>query len=116
MRSKTVRIKDVAQAASVSIATVSYVLNNSAPVSDETRQRVMEAVNRLGYRPNITARNLKANETRMIGYAWHNVEQDQMNAVLERFIYRMALAAEANGYHVLTFTQSLDNPAQTYKD
>ncbi len=99
-----VKIKDVAQAADVSIATVSYVLNNSAPVSEETRRRVMDAANRLGYRPNSTARNLKASETRIIGYAWHNVEQNQMNAVLDRFIYRMAQAAELRGYHVMTFT------------
>lgn len=111
-----VKIRDVAEASEVSIATVSYVLNNSAPVSEETRRRVLEAVKKLGYRPNITARNLKANETRMIGYAWHNVDPGQTNAVLDRFIYQMALAAEANGYHVLTFTQSPDAPALTYED
>ncbi len=111
-----IKIKDVAQAAEVSIATVSYVLNNSAPVSNETRRRVLDAVERLGYRPNITARNLKASETRMIGYAWHNVLPGETNAVLDRFIYQMALAAEANRYHVLTFTQSPDDPVATYDE
>lgn len=111
-----VKIRDVAEAADVSIATVSYVLNNSAPVSDETRRRVLEAVQKLGYRPNITARNLKASETRMIGYAWHNVAAGQINAVLDRFIYQMALASEAHGYHVLTFAQSPENPVITYDE
>jgi DNA-binding LacI/PurR family transcriptional regulator len=111
-----VKIKDVAEAAEVSIATVSYVLNNSAPVSEETRRRVLDAVDRLGYRPNITARNLKASETRIIGYAWHKIPAGQLNSVLDRFIYQMALAAESHGYHVLTFTQSARTPAAAYEE
>lgn len=112
-----VKIKDVAEAAEVSIATVSYVLNNSAPVSEETRQRVLNAVKRLGYRPNITARNLKASETRIIGYAWHDVPSGATNnSVLDRFIYTMARAAESHGYHVLTFTQSPTNPTLAYNE
>src|SRR5262245_6186252 len=99
-----ITIRDVADYAGVSIATVSFVLNDSAPVSVSTRQRVLAAVAELGYRPNITARNLKANETRMIGYAWPDVPPGQMNAVLDRFLYCMAQAAESYGYHVLTFT------------
>ncbi len=111
-----VKIKDVAHAADVSIATVSYVINNSAPVSDETRARVLDAIRRLGYRPNSTARNLKASETRMIGYAWHDVEQGQMKAVLDRFVYLMARAAESHGYHVLTFTLSPTDPVAAYDE
>ncbi len=111
-----VKIKDVADAAQVSIATVSYVLNNSAPVSEATRRRVLEAVNRLGYRPNITARNLKASEARIIGYAWHDIPDGVINPVLDRFIYQMALAAEARGYHVLTFTQQPEKPVRAYQE
>lgn len=111
-----VKIKDVARAADVSIATVSYVLNNSAPVSSDTRERVLDAIRRLGYRPNSTARNLKASETRLIGYAWHNVQQGQMKPILDRFIYQMARAAESFGYHVLTFTLSPGDPAAAYDE
>jgi DNA-binding LacI/PurR family transcriptional regulator len=111
-----VKIKDVARAADVSIATVSYVINNSASVSDETRQRVLEAIRILGYRPNSTARNLKASETRLIGYAWHDVKRGQMNAVLDRFLYQMARVAEAQGYHVLTFVQEAADPVRSYEN
>ena len=110
-----VKIKDVARAADVSIATVSYVINNSAPVSEQTRQRVLEAIRRLDYHPNSTARNLKASETRLIGYAWHNVARGQMNAILDRFLYQMARAAEARGYHVLTFVQEAADPLRSYE-
>jgi len=112
----TVKIKDVAKAASVSVATVSYVLNNSAPVSEETRIRVLNAVKELGYRPNSTARNLKASESRLIGYAWHNVLPGQMNPILDRFIFHLSRAAEARRYHILTFTEDLHDPRRAYEE
>lgn len=51
----------------VTSATVSYVLNNSGRVSAATRQRVLEAAQRLNYRPSITAQNLRSGESRIIG-------------------------------------------------
>lgn len=110
-------IKDVAREAGVSIATVSYVLNNKkAFVSAETRRQVLETIERIGYTPNVTARNLKANQTRLIGYAWHEVPHDQVNSVLDRFTYYLAQAAEAAGYHVLTFTYAPHNPLPAYQE
>src|SRR5579859_691579 len=111
-----ITIKDVAAQAQVSIATVSYVLNNTVPVSAPTRERVLQAVEALNYRPNITARNLQASESRMLGYAWHEVPPGQMNPVMDRFIYCMALAAELAGYHVLTFTQPRKGENKAYED
>ena len=110
-------IKDVAKAAGVSTATVSYVLNNTFPVSESTRQKVLEAVKRLGYRPNITARNLRANESRMIGYAWHAViSPGEINPILDRFVHRLAAAAESHGYHILAFTHDDNNVIDVYSD
>ncbi len=57
-RVKRVTIKDVAQAAGVSTQTVSRVMNNTSYVSIETRQRVEEVVEQLGYRPSTLARSL----------------------------------------------------------
>lgn len=59
--------KDVAKQAGVSIATVSHVINNTRFVSDETRQKVLEAIDALGYRPNAVARSLVTRSTRKIG-------------------------------------------------
>ena len=53
-----VTIRDVARQAGVSVATVSRVLNNSALVSQDTREAVMKAVAALGYRPNANAQAL----------------------------------------------------------
>lgn len=110
-------IKDVAHEAGVSIATVSYVLNNKTDaVSEKTRLLVLEAVERVGYTPNVNARNLKSSQTRLIGYAWHEVPNDQVNSVLDRFTYSLAQSAEAAGYHVLTFTHPSDSPVAVYDE
>jgi LacI family transcriptional regulator, repressor for deo operon, udp, cdd, tsx, nupC, and nupG len=53
------RLRDVAERAGVSIRTVSNVVNGYAPVADDTRRRVEEAVAALRYQPNLLARNLK---------------------------------------------------------
>lgn len=60
-------IKDVAELASVSIATVSRVLNSSAYVSPELEIRVHQAIKQLGYRPNALARHLRRSENPTIG-------------------------------------------------
>ncbi len=60
-------IKDVAREAGVSIATVSRVLNNVDVVNDDTKKKVLEAIAKLGYRPNIIARSLKTQKTSTIG-------------------------------------------------
>jgi DNA-binding LacI/PurR family transcriptional regulator len=96
-------IRDVAREASVSIATVSYVFNDSGTVSEATRQRVLEAAKRLGYRPSVLARGLQARESRMIGYSWRPVPPNQFNPILEKFIHSTAEAAARHDYHVMTF-------------
>ncbi len=110
-------IKDVAKEAGVSIATVSYVLNNKTHlVGKETRQEVLDAIERVGYTPNITARNLKSSQTRLIGYAWHKIPNDQANPLLDGFAYFLAQAAEAANYHLLTFTHSNEDPIPVYNE
>ncbi len=110
-------IKDVAREAGVSIATVSYVLNDKTEsISEGTRLRVWSAVRKIGYRPNVTARNLRSSQSRLIGYAWHEVVPDQINAVLDRFTYALARSVEAAHYHLLTFTFPMADPVPVYDE
>jgi DNA-binding LacI/PurR family transcriptional regulator len=60
---------DVARAAGVSIKTVSNVVNEYPHVRDSTRQRVLQAIEELGYRPNLSARGLRSGRTGVIGLA-----------------------------------------------
>ena len=62
----TVGIKDVAQRAGVSVATVSRVFGNG-PVSPELRERVEKAIAATGYRPNLSARRLRSQHSQTIG-------------------------------------------------
>lgn len=59
-------IIDVAKAAGVSIATVSRVLSQPGRVSEQTRQRVMDEIDRLGYKPNVVARALRTHKAAKI--------------------------------------------------
>ncbi|MBL8117600.1 MAG: LacI family DNA-binding transcriptional regulator [Anaerolineae bacterium] len=69
MRDKLPTMHDVAKLAGVSQPTVSRVLNQNTTavqISEETRQRVLDAVRELGYRPNAVARSLRTQRTQMI--------------------------------------------------
>jgi len=59
-------MQDVADAVGVSKQTVSAVINGKQGITDETRARVLEAVDRLGYRPDSIARSLRTGRTRTI--------------------------------------------------
>jgi LacI family transcriptional regulator len=63
-----VSVREVAAAASVSIATVSRVLNGSGYASADVRERVQRVVARLGYEPDYTARHLRTGHSKTIGY------------------------------------------------
>jgi LacI family transcriptional regulator len=68
MRQKRVTHRDVAERAGVSVATVSYVINNGPrPVSIHARRRVEAAVSELGYVPNDLARSLRLQQTSLVG-------------------------------------------------
>ena len=62
-----VTIRTVAKEADVSPATVSRVFNDTAPVEESTRERILDAADRLGYVPNATARSLSLKENRTFG-------------------------------------------------
>lgn len=61
------RLLDVARHAGVGVGTASRVLNHEPGVSEEKRQRVLCAIEELGYRRNAIARSLKVNRTKTLG-------------------------------------------------
>ncbi|CAN7148780.1 LacI family DNA-binding transcriptional regulator [Pseudoxanthomonas sp. LjRoot143] len=72
------RIEDVAAAAGVSMKTVSRVLNNEPNVRDEMRQRVMAAVEKLQYRPNLSARSLAGQRSYVIALVYNNPSRNYL--------------------------------------
>lgn len=92
-----VTIRDVAAVAEVSPATVSRVLNADERVAPELRERVLAAVERLGYRPNSQARSLRTQATRVIGL----IISDIQNPFFTSLVRGVEDAAQASGYSVV---------------
>lgn len=73
MKMAKVTIKDVAKEAGVSIATVSNALNDVDVLNPDTKKRVMDAVEKLKYVPNLNGRYLKAGSSKMLGFFTNNI-------------------------------------------
>lgn len=101
---KRVTLKDIASHTGVTYQTVSKILRGSdINVSPEVRQRVETVAAALGYVPNVTARNLRAQSSFLIGYSWQLDPPNHVNPVLEQFLQSIVDSAERSGYHVLLF-------------
>ncbi len=104
-----VRIKDIAQEAGVSPATVSRYLNNTpGAMTDETRARIAEVVERTGYRPLAAARSLRTDRSHLLGIVLADIVNPYSSAMIE------ALSAEAAkvGYTLMTAVSSNDGAAE----
>jgi LacI family transcriptional regulator len=97
VNSVAVTIKDVARIAGVSIATVSRVINNTKPVNEETRQRVMAAMEENYFRPNAMARGLVKKESALIGI----VIPEFKNTVFDDLIDGISNTAKFYKYDIL---------------
>jgi LacI family transcriptional regulator len=91
-----VTIRDVSQLAGVSPATVSKVLNNSPEIASQTRERVLEAVQKLDFRPNSIARSLRVRRTLTLGLITDDVEGLFTTSMMRG----VAEAASARGFSV----------------
>ena len=92
---------DVAQLAGVSRTTVSFIVNGKdtqgVPISEETRQRVLDAVDELGYVVNARAQSLRSGDTKTIGVLLPIYE----NPFFWQLLSGIAAEAEASGYRLL---------------
>ncbi|MGG3923660.1 LacI family DNA-binding transcriptional regulator, partial [Geobacillus thermodenitrificans] len=90
-------IKDVAKRANVSTATVSRVLRNAGNVTEETKQRVLEAIEALNYQPNVLGRYLRRMETETVLV----VVPDITNPFFSKVLRGIEAVALEHGYQVL---------------
>ena len=97
-------MKDVARLAGVSIQTVSMVVNDKAVVSPDTRERILAAIDELGYRPQAVGRSLRTGSTRTIGLL--------VSDITNPFFSRMADAVEDHahraGYNLILYNTHSD--------
>ncbi|MCD4535050.1 LacI family transcriptional regulator [Nocardioides sp. cx-169] len=90
------KLKDVAVRAGVSVRTVSNVVNTPEVVAERTRRRVLMAIEELGYRPNVAARQLRRGRSEVIGLVVPEIDSPYF-AELAAHVVR---AAEARGWTV----------------
>jgi DNA-binding LacI/PurR family transcriptional regulator len=108
-------IADVAALAGVSRQTVSNVLNAPHRVAPATTTRVQKAIQKLEYRQNRAARNLRIRASHTIGLRINPVMG--LGDLLDRFLHALANSAQAAGYHVLLFTSTdPETEIATYDD
>lgn len=100
-------MKDVAIKAGVTIATVSYVVNGSRPISEETKKRVENAIAELGYTPNMAARTLSraTKNSQLIGVVVPQTEPGSrlmfQNHFYSEILGSIEYFARQQGYHVI---------------
>ncbi len=95
-------MQDVADRAGVSIATVSFVVNNTKRVTPETRARIEQAMQDLGFRRNLVARALASRRTRIIALVLAALDHGIRGASSD-FVVGAARAASAADYHLVVY-------------
>ncbi|WP_328993600.1 LacI family transcriptional regulator [Kribbella sp. NBC_01245] len=95
-----VTMRDVADRAGVSIATVSFLLNDTKPVTAATRARIEQAMAELGYSRNVVARALASRRTRIIAMAYPALDH-RFGFSAAEFFTSAATAARKQDYHLV---------------
>ncbi|MCI0711154.1 MAG: LacI family transcriptional regulator [Chloroflexi bacterium] len=111
-------LTEVAKRAGVSIATVSKVLSNTPYFTEETRQKVMQAVEELGYVPNLAARALSSGKTFIIAvvfpYVYDTISSDPL---MQHILVGIETECSERGYNLLLSTPRLtaEGPDENYQ-
>ncbi|WP_040713946.1 LacI family DNA-binding transcriptional regulator [Paenibacillus curdlanolyticus] len=108
-------IRDVAKKADVSVATVSRILNDLGGYSDKTKQKVMETIEQMGFRPNAIARSLNNRQTQTIGVLFPALNSEFSSALLhgiEEYAHNhrysvLVCNTDTDGHRTLDYLQVL---------
>ena len=100
-----VTLKNVAELAGVTPATVSYVLSGKRTISEETKARVMDAIEKLDYVPDLNARSLSMRDSKLIGVVVPQTEPGDrvmfQNSFYSEVLGSIEYCARQRGYHIL---------------
>ncbi|MEH7301048.1 LacI family DNA-binding transcriptional regulator, partial [Neobacillus drentensis] len=101
---KDATLKEVAQLANVSTATVSNVINNTKHVSEDLKKKVYESMKVLNYKPNEIAKSLKVKQSRLIGI----LISDISNSFISKVVKGIESTLSEKGYNVLLCSTDSD--------
>ena len=102
-RTRKTTIVDVAEAAGVSVTTVSRILNNKPDVADETRERVLRVMDERGFAPQSAWRQIRSGRSGLIALHF----PQEFNPPAHRILTAAALGCEDDGYSINIMTRSL---------
>ena len=103
-KGESVTIKHIAEELGVSFSTVSKALNDDPVVKEETRNRVHEKADELGYFPNAVARGLRSNSTKTIGVILNDIE----NPTRTHIVKKISVDLAKQGFTTLIFDSLYD--------
>lgn len=112
MAKPTVTSADVARAAHVSQSAVSRTFTSGASVSEDTRRKVLQAADELGYRPNALARSLISGKSGIIGVLVAYLDNQFYPVVIEK----LSRSLQEKGYRVLLFMTDQGDQDAVVKD
>lgn len=111
-----VTIKDIAKKVGVSPSTVSRVINGSAPISEEIKEKIRIAMEELNYHPNSRARTLVTGSTYTIALVVDAADEKSFsNTFFDRSVYAIERVAQENGYNLL-ITNDLGKTGSSIKE
>lgn len=112
---QTITIKDVAREAGVSVATVSYVINNRTDkrISDKTKKKVLQVINLLDYTPNQSAKALATSRNQMVALYLPDEASPLKNAEQSFFLHFLISYFHEKNYDLIclneTYTEKFDH-------
>ncbi len=104
----SITLSDVARHAGVSIKTVSRVVNNESRVAESTRQRVLAAIEELGYVPNVWAQRLARGHSGLVGLLIHDATPAYMVGVMNGLMD----VGDSVGYRISLYRLDVKDPQQ----
>jgi DNA-binding LacI/PurR family transcriptional regulator len=100
------KMSDVAKRAGVALSTVSYAINGTRPISEETRQKIFAAMEELGYKPHALARGLASRRSHIVALLFPAIHRGLGNTELE-FVTNATEAARENGYNLVLWSSTM---------
>ncbi|MDY4001116.1 LacI family DNA-binding transcriptional regulator [Streptococcus orisratti] len=104
---KKITMKDVAREAGVSVATVSYIINNreDQKISPETRNKVLQIINLLNYTPNQTAKSLVTQKSYIVALYYKEATSYLKKAEQLHFINKLSNFLHDKNYHLMCLSE-----------
>ena len=106
-----ITIKDIAKIAGVSYSTVSKALNDSPLVKNDTKKKIVEIANELGYEPNFAAQRLVSKQTKIIGLIWPTIER----VVLSTLVTKINNEINQTPYSMILSVEPIENALDTFR-